>query len=205
MASGRPARGVRALAIGLGNASRRDDAAGLEVARRIRALSPTGLIDVREHEGEMLGLLDVWEGAQAVVLIDAVRSGAPPGTIHRLEASSAAIPTSLRGGASTHAVGLAEAIELARALGRLPDRLVIFGVEGGSFDHGRGLSPEVQAVVGPLAEAVVREAGDWRRDRSSHDSRRRPPASAGCRGSEANDREEAPGACALRYPRRSSP
>jgi hydrogenase maturation protease len=51
-----------------------------------------------------------------------------------------------------------EAIELARALRRLPARVLVYGVEGVRFDAGSGLSEQVQAIVGALAEAVLREA-----------------------------------------------
>lgn len=146
------------LIIGVGNALRHDDAAGLEIARRLRARVRGTGIAVREHEGEPLALLDIWEGADAVVLVDAIRSGASPGTIHRVDATSAAIPVRLRGSSSTHAVGVGEAIELARALDRLPGRVVLFGVEGRSFAAGSGLSVEVEAITERLLDAVLSEA-----------------------------------------------
>ena len=74
---------------------------------------------MRVYEGEPVGLIEDWAGADAVIVVDAVSSGAPPGTIHRLDPLSAPIPAALSQG-STHAFGLAETIELARALGRLP-------------------------------------------------------------------------------------
>jgi hydrogenase maturation protease len=151
------------LVIGIGNALRRDDAAGLEIVRRVRARAEAGEIATYEHEGEALALLDIWEGADAVVLVDAIRSGAEPGTIHRVDATSAAIPARLRGSSSTHAVGVCEAIELARTLGRLPKTVVLFGVEGHRFEAGGGLSDEVEAMVEKLADAVLREAIELRR------------------------------------------
>ncbi len=146
------------MVIGVGNWLRRDDAVGLEIARRLRARAELSDIAVREHEGEPLGLLDLWQCADAVVLVDAIRSGAPPGTIHRADASATPIPVQLRGSSSTHAVGLGEAIELARALDRLPRRVTLLGVEGASFTAGTGLSAEVESVTGELLEAVCREA-----------------------------------------------
>lgn len=145
------------VVIGVGNSLRRDDAAGLEVARALRAMAAGSEIVVREEEGETLALLDAWEGARAVVLVDAVCSGAAPGTVHRIDASEGPLPDHLRSSSSTHAVGLAEAIELARALGRLPARVVLFGLEGRCFDAGSELSPELRALVDPLAERVLGE------------------------------------------------
>ncbi|MFI4984582.1 MAG: hydrogenase maturation protease [Solirubrobacterales bacterium] len=151
------------LVIGVGNSLRHDDATGLEIARRLRARTEGTGIAVHEHEGETLALLDIWEGADAVVLVDAIRSGATPGTIHRFDATSTAIPVRLRGSSSTHAVGVGEAIELARALHRLPRRVVLFGAEGHSFAAGSGLSAEVEAITGQLLDAVLSEARELAR------------------------------------------
>lgn len=144
--------------IGVGNSLRHDDAAGLEIARRLRARTQGTGVAVHEHEGEALGLLDIWEGADAVVLVDALRTGATAGTIHRIDATSAPIPVRLRGSSSTHAIGVGEAIELARTLHRLPARVVLFAVEGRRFCAGSGLSPEVEAVTEALLDAVLLEA-----------------------------------------------
>ncbi|MGA2319169.1 MAG: hydrogenase maturation protease [Solirubrobacteraceae bacterium] len=146
------------VVIGVGNALRYDDAAGLHIARGLRMRVKDARIAVREHEGEALALLEIWEGAEATVLADAISSGAPAGTIHRLDASRTPLPTSLRSSSSTHAVSLGDAIELARAMGRLPARVVVFGIEGSRFDAGSGLSREVVAVLGRLSEAVLAEA-----------------------------------------------
>jgi hydrogenase maturation protease len=152
-----PAR-ASVIVIGVGNALRHDDAAGLEVARRLRERAGAEGVEVREEAGEAVALLDLWEGAEAVVLVDAVRSGAAPGTIHRVEATSKPIPARLRGPASTHVLGIYEAIELARALDRLPGRVVVYGVEGRRFGAGIGLSDEVRAVTDRLADTVLSEA-----------------------------------------------
>ena len=115
-----------------------------------------------EHEGEPTSLIDAWEGAQAVWLVDAVSSGAAPGTIHRLDASDRELPREVFR-TSTHHVGLAEAVELARALGRLPSRTVVYGIEGASFDVGDELSSVVAAVVDRVAAAVREEVAECTR------------------------------------------
>ena len=133
------------LVIGIGNAWRSDDAAGLEVARALQN-SPLEGVDVLAREGEPTELIDVWAGAEAVWLVDAVSSGATPGTVHRLDASSEPLPAVLFR-VSSHLVGLAEAVELARALDRLPPRVVVYGIEGARFEAGEGLTPEVEVAV----------------------------------------------------------
>jgi len=144
------------MVIGVGNRMRGDDGAGLAVAERVRAAGIAG----REHEGEPVGLIELWSeaGASAVVLVDAVSSGATPGSVHRFDASSAPLPATWSRSTSTHALGVAEAIELARAVGRLPQRVVAVGVEGACFELGAGLSPAVEGALGEVVEQVLGEA-----------------------------------------------
>ncbi len=145
--------------IGLGNAFRSDDAAGLLLARRVRARAPAG-VRVIEREGEPVELLDDWEGLALAVVVDALepRSGevASPGRIHRLDPLSEPLPDSFRH-RGTHAIGLADAIELGRAVGRLPDRLVVYAIEGANFSSGDRCSPEVLAAVGEAVDRVLTE------------------------------------------------
>jgi hydrogenase maturation protease len=138
------------LVIGLGNSWRGDDGAGPAVAR--------GLLDqvqarVRVYEGEPVGLIEEWSGADTVIVVDAVSSGAPPGTLHRLDPLSEPIPAALSQG-STHAFGLAETIELARTLDRLPPRLTVYGIEGERFAAGQQLSAPVSAAVDAVREEL---------------------------------------------------
>jgi hydrogenase maturation protease len=100
-------------------------------------------------------LLDAWAGAALAIVIDAVRSGAPPGTIHRVDLDARPPAAALRLG-STHAVGLAEAIELGRALDRLPVRLALYGIEGARFETGAGLTPAVARAVETLCQRLSR-------------------------------------------------
>ena len=132
--------------IGLGNDWRGDDGAGPEAARRLGG-------DVLS--GEPVGLVEALAGADEVVLVDALSSGASPGTVHVFEAGSEPLPVRLFGSSSTLALGLAEAVELARALGRLPRRVLVYGIEGAGFDYGHGLSPEVERAVGRVVEEVA--------------------------------------------------
>jgi hydrogenase maturation protease len=145
------------LVIGLGRADRGDDAVGGAVARAVIAADPPGVLVV-EHE-DPTALLDLWVGRDPVVVVDAVCSGGPPGTVHRLETGAVASRMSQRawvatGRGGTHAFGLAAAVELARALHRLPARLVVVGIEAAGFEYGAPLSAPV-AVAVPEAAALV--------------------------------------------------
>lgn len=148
------------LIIGIGNAYRRDDGAGLAAAQRLEALHLPG-VAVLLHAGEGASLMEAWQNADHVVLIDAVQSGAPPGTLHRIDASERD-PAPALFSHSTHTFGVAEAIALARTLGRLPRRLVIFGIEGGDDRYGPGLTPEVENAVAQVTDAISALAGDAR-------------------------------------------
>jgi hydrogenase maturation protease len=144
--------------IGVGSPDRGDDAVGREVAGAVAALGLPG-VAVSEHE-DPTDLVEAWSGAFAAVVVDAVCSGALPGSVSVLEvgADSAALPRSAwartgRGG--THALGLASAVELSRALRRLPARLWVVGVEAARFEHGLPLSAPVAASVPEAVRRVV--------------------------------------------------
>jgi hydrogenase maturation protease len=143
--------------IGIGNPLRGDDAVGLLAARRVRELADPG-VEVMELEGEPARLIDAWQGAGLVVVVDAVKSHATEGRVMRFDATAGPLPPSLSA-TSTHALGLGDAVEIARALDRLPKRLIVFGVEGTRFQAGSDLSPAVAAAVQSVAEAVLRERG----------------------------------------------
>jgi len=145
----------RARVVAVGNRWRRDDGAGLEVARRLRGVLPAG-VELLEQEGEPADLVDTLTGAGAAWVVDAVCSGARPGTVHRVDAGLTELPAEVFH-ASTHAMGLAEAVELARALRRLPPRVVVYGIEGGTFAAGEGLSPAVEAAAARVAAAIREE------------------------------------------------
>ena len=145
----------RILIIGIGNLSRRDDAVGLVVARALRARNLKH-IEIIELGGEGAALLEAWQGAERVVIVDAMQSGAAPGTILRFEAHRQQIPTQFFR-YSTHNFGLAEAIELGRALGRLPKELIVYGIEGKDFSLGEGLSPEVASAISQVLEKILAE------------------------------------------------
>jgi hydrogenase maturation protease len=145
----------------VGNPWRGDDSAGLAVARRLKGELPEG-VELAEREGEPTALIDAWEGADSLWLVDAVSSGADAGTIHRLDASERELPAELFR-ASTHHVGLAEAVELARALERLPPTTVVYGIEGGSFELGAELTPAVAVAAERVAAAVREEVAECMR------------------------------------------
>jgi hydrogenase maturation protease len=157
------------VVIGIGNVFRRDDGVGDAAAVRVgRALAspparPGIRVRVASLDGEPTRVLDVWNRVELAVVVDAMSSGAEPGTIERMEidcTSAGGVHTgwSATGSArSTHGAGLPEAVALGRALGRLPERLVVYAVEGADFREGPGLSTAVDAAVDLLVALIVEE------------------------------------------------
>ena len=141
--------------IGVGNAWRGDDAVGILAARRLRDQLDLS-VEVMEAEGDGLALLDLMEGADHVLLIDAVMGGGRPGTCVRFDVS-----TESRWGpvvpSSTHAMGIAEAIDLARALERLPKQVVLYGIEIESVESGAPLSAGVCEGLDVVLEMVMQD------------------------------------------------
>lgn len=145
------------LVIGVGNDYRGDDAIGLIVVRRIRELNLPD-VQVIESDGECTRLMESWKDAVRVILIDAVQSGATPGTIHRVAAHEEELPAAMSQG-STHAFGVAEAIALSKALGRLPQHFIVFGVEVRNFALGALLSSEAAIALEEVLRLVAQTVG----------------------------------------------
>lgn len=139
--------------IGIGNTYRRDDGVGLEVARRLKIRLPES-VKVIEHPGEGTALMALWEGANCVILIDAMHAGAAPGTVQRIDFKNIdLLQNTFR--TSSHAFGLAEALALATELKRLPNCLILFGIEGADFSEGTGFSDAVAQAINSAANAVA--------------------------------------------------
>jgi hydrogenase maturation protease len=145
----------RRVVIGVGNAYRGDDAVGLAVAERVRDAVPNDVV-VLECEQEPTRLVDAWDGADVAVVVDACAGDDAPGTVHRFDAGDGPLPARVFR-SSTHAFGVGDAVELSRALGRLPARLVVYGIGGASFVAGAGLSDPVESALDGVVEAIARD------------------------------------------------
>jgi hydrogenase maturation protease len=135
-----------------GNPDRGDDGAGMLVAARLREL----VVEVESRTGEALELVESWSGGDDVVLVDAVVTGAPAGTVQMLDAGQVAFPDARP--VSTHGLGLADVIAIARTLGRLPNRVRMYAIEGRQFQVGTEVSPEVRRAVETVARRIAAEA-----------------------------------------------
>lgn len=144
--------------IGVGNRDRGDDAIGPLVADAAAARFGAA-VTTMVVEGDLADLSMRWPLDGHVVVVDAVMSGAPAGTLHVVDdpaTTHTSLGTRPDGVWSTHGIGLGEAIELARLLDRLPTRLTVIGVEAAHFEHGEPPGTAVAAAVEPVLDAIGR-------------------------------------------------
>ena len=134
--------------IGVGNPYRRDDGIGPAVAAAISDRNLTGVV-VLSCAGEMTQILDAWAGARIAVVVDAAVNGTP-GQVRRCALDEFVEATPF----SSHELSLHRTYELARALDRAPERVVVVSVDVEDTGHGEGLSPVVAAAL-PRAIDVV--------------------------------------------------
>jgi hydrogenase maturation protease len=145
------------VVIGVGNEFRRDDGAGPAVVGRLRDLVPPG-VDLVVNDGEPTRLMEAWTGAALAIVVDAVRAQpAHPGRVHRFVVDRPGAGPARA--ASSHGLGLDDAISLAVALDRMPGRLIVHAIEASDLAQGTGLTPVVAAAVGPVARAILDDLG----------------------------------------------
>ena len=138
------------LHVGIGNGFRTDDGVGPWIAE---ALGKRGC-RAHVHAGDGAGLIDLFAQHDDIVLIDATHSGAPAGTLVTFDARHESLPAEFFH-YSTHRFALAEAVEIARHLGMLPRKLMVYGIEGATFEAGTSLSGPVRAAAGELVERLA--------------------------------------------------
>jgi hydrogenase maturation protease len=153
----------RVVVAGLGNEYRGDDGVGPLVATR--AVEEAGVGRDIGPLADPLDLLGAWDDADLAIVVDAVRSGSAPGTLCVVDLSEGADadpPTGRSRTTSSHGIGLASVLRLARAVGHAPSRLVVVGIEGERFGWGIGLSPAVAEAVPEVVRRVVELMGESR-------------------------------------------
>lgn len=142
--------------LGVGNAMRGDDGIGPLLARRLEPLLPAAA-QVRVLGADPLRLVESCDGVDALLCIDASEPRGRPGRVLRMDLKGGELPRAALS-TSSHGLGLAEAIALARALGAAPRRIVLYAVEAAGFEAGaapgpklaraaRGLLPRLRAEI----------------------------------------------------------
>ena len=155
MVEGKQPPNLRPLIIGIGNDARGDDGVGCEVARRLARLASADW-DVCHAEDEAVALMDAWQERDAVIMVDATQAAGAPGTILRLDPTLGPL-NSIMNDVSSHGLGLGHSLELARALGKMPGRCLLYVIEGADFSAGAGFSPDVTKAIPRVIEQILQE------------------------------------------------
>ncbi|NIP38575.1 MAG: hydrogenase maturation protease [Candidatus Dadabacteria bacterium] len=152
-----PGNSSNILFIGIGNRYRSDDGAGLLIADKIEELISTEQAVISKQNGEATNLIESWYGYDKVIIADATYSGGiDAGTIRRFDIKEQTLSADILN-CSTHSFSLADAVELARALNKLPQTLIVYGIEGMNFSYGKKLSQNVQKNINKAAGIIIKE------------------------------------------------
>ncbi len=146
------------IVIGVGNRARGDDAVGIRVVERLK-----GSVTCYESSGDPSELIVLFGSDPDVIVVDAMLSGSPPGTVTTTAItvdSPSSTPVPLRSHSSSHGFGVFEALELARILGTVPARITVIGIEGCDFSLGAEPSPELESAVTQVADLILTLAAE---------------------------------------------
>ena len=161
---------MRIKLLGLGHSMRGDDEIGLIVVQRWideqRGTYPKDRVEADILESPGLNLLGNISGRDAAILVDAVQSGAPAGTVHILAEEDLAAFT--EGSGSAHGWGAAETLSLGHRLvpEDMPPKIILIGIEAVQFELGEGLSPGVKAAIPKAISAINQELDRLTRKKS---------------------------------------
>jgi hydrogenase maturation protease len=151
--------GPRVLVAGIGNIFLGDDGFGVEVIRRMSSRRLPDGVSLRDFGIRGLDLAyalsEPWD---MVVLVDALPRGERAGTIFVLEPAAEDLEANFPGGIQAHGMDPVQAIRTAKALGEIPQRMLVVGCEPadlGGEDGAMGLSPEVEGAVETAIETIL--------------------------------------------------
>ena len=148
--------------IGVGNLDCADDGVGVLAAKFLED-EFSEEIEVIAHSGEAASLMELWQRAGLVIVIDATHSNREAGTISRYDVTTSELPSDLRH-FSSHSFGVHDAVELSRTLDQMPSKLIVFGIEGACFKVGTPISEEVQAAIKVIPKTIREEISEFTRE-----------------------------------------
>src|SRR5512135_1993370 len=151
-----------ALVMGIGNVLQGDDGVGVHVIRRLQA-NLNGCHGLTLYDAGTLGttLLVEIEQADRLILVDAMRMAAPPGTVRCFVDDDMERWLRRVKAGSVHEVGLSELLDLARLRERLPERRALVGIEPGYIGWGDVLSEPVAAALDDAERSVIALLRQW--------------------------------------------
>ncbi|NWG02855.1 MAG: HyaD/HybD family hydrogenase maturation endopeptidase [Syntrophaceae bacterium] len=141
--------------LGVGNLLLSDEGFGVHVANELMKMSLPSEVSVVEGGTDGFGLLNIIMGASRLIVIDAVKGGATPGSIYRFDISEVRdCPSGFK--TSVHQIGILEVLDLSGLIGKTPPTTVI-GIEPKSLEIGMELSREVKAKIPRIIELILDE------------------------------------------------
>ncbi|MBI5030904.1 MAG: hydrogenase maturation protease [Chloroflexi bacterium] len=144
------------LVLGLGNLLQCDDGVGCRVAQALeQRVLPTD-VEVLDAGTPGIGLLNLMQDRQRVIIIDAAEMGLQPGEFKRFGAEDVQL-TGSKERISLHRTGIVDTLALAQQLKIELPKLVFFGIQPEKIDWQDGLSPQVQATVPRIVESILKE------------------------------------------------
>ena len=144
------------LILGLGNPLQGDDGIGCRVAQELEQRVLPDDVQVMDGGKPGIGLLNLFEGRKRVIIVDAAEMGREPGEVVRFRPEDVTLTGSAQR-FSLHRSGVADALALARELKLTLPEIVVFGVQPKRVDWNDGLSPEVQAAMPQVIDAVLKQ------------------------------------------------
>lgn len=142
------------LVLGLGNPLQGDDGVGCRVAQTLEALPLPDDVEVMDGGTPGVGLLNLLDGRDQVIVIDAAEMEREPGTVIRFRPEDVTL-TGSNQRFSLHRSGVADALSLARALELKLPEIVVFGVQPLHVEWTEALSSPVEAAVPRVVQAVL--------------------------------------------------
>lgn len=147
--------------IGIGNTLYTDEGVGIHVLPLLEeALKHEADVEIIEGSTDGIRLLGPVEETDQLILLDSINGGRPPGSVYTVERED--IPAYCNVKMSVHQLGFQEVLFAARIRDRLPDRMVLFGIQPESLEFGIGLSDTVQGKLSGIVELVCRQIKEWR-------------------------------------------
>jgi hydrogenase maturation protease len=143
------------LVLGLGNTLLCDDGVGPALLDRLSGSAKQwdGQVEFMDGGTQGLALLGHLSGRKALIIVDAVKTGAPPGTVHRMTLAELR-DVNPGHGSSAHEGNAGELLAAAQLLDELPARLFVVGVEPKKIVTGLGLSTPVQRALSEASREV---------------------------------------------------
>jgi len=142
--------------LGLGNILLKDEGVGVRVVWELEKKNLPGNIELVDAGTSGLDILSFIENVDKLIIIDAVKTAKTPGTLYRLDFKSLS-ELSHSQKLSLHQLGILETLQIAKKIGKLPEKIIIIGIEPKEIDWGLELSPEIEKKIPDLIDLVLKE------------------------------------------------